>query len=244
MEPLNPDCSVQSFPQRWSQSNADVHAARRSYKRIFNVLAATSCVLYAINTWIALLRFSPRDYYYRYSFVWNMYTQEQRPVLEMLGTAVSRLVRTLGEHPVVSALGCDVLLSGLTLSVWAAVRGVDITAVLSCSVAPWLDNGKDSTVTKDADAKHDKAPASTATASSSAKRPRGRSKKSDPAGPSSAGLRTRRSSRRLRDAQTDDAEEDEDYVPPPTTRAQVAQMVHEDEGNGDLSEDVEAGALT
>lgn len=61
MEPLNPDCSVQSFPQRWSQSNADVHAARRSYKRIFNVLAATSCVLYAINTWIALLRFSPRD---------------------------------------------------------------------------------------------------------------------------------------------------------------------------------------
>ena len=41
------------------------------------------------------------------------------------------------EHPAISAFGSDVLLSGLSLGIWAAIRGLDATDMLASSV-PFL----------------------------------------------------------------------------------------------------------
>lgn len=47
---------------------------------------------------------------------------------------MSRLLGAIGEHPAVSAVGWDVLLSGLSLGVWAAVRGLDGKEMLGSCV--------------------------------------------------------------------------------------------------------------
>jgi len=54
-------------------------------------------------------------------------------MLERSSTAVGKVLGAIGDHPAVSAVGWDVLLSGTSLGLWAADRGLDVQAILSSS---------------------------------------------------------------------------------------------------------------
>ncbi len=57
--------------------------------------------------------------------------QGRRTILERSSTAIGRDLGAIGDHPAISAVGWDVLLSGLSLGRWAANRGLDVQAILS-----------------------------------------------------------------------------------------------------------------
>lgn len=44
------------------------------------------------------------------------------------------ILGAISEHPVVAAVGIDVLLSGLTLGTWAGIRGLDAREMLASTV--------------------------------------------------------------------------------------------------------------
>lgn len=52
--------------------------------------------------------------------------------------AAGRVLDVLHTHPAVSAAAWDVLLSAVSFCVYAAVRGIDPSAMLKYSLAPWL----------------------------------------------------------------------------------------------------------
>lgn len=82
----------------------------------------------------------PDSTYYRHSLL-HPFKEEHRSAFNRSSTAVSRVFGAISEHPAVSATGWDVVLSGLSLGIWAAVRGLDIKEMLESSV-PFLKPSK------------------------------------------------------------------------------------------------------
>ena len=54
-------------------------------------------------------------------------------MVERSSTAVGKVLGAIGDHPAVSAVGWDVILSGLSVGLWAAVRGLDVQGILVSS---------------------------------------------------------------------------------------------------------------
>jgi hypothetical protein len=100
------------------------HATYSTYITVFRTIAATSALLHLKSTVLAIFYNSPESHYYRHSLL-HPFKEEHRSTLNRGYTAVSRLLAAVNEHPAVSAVGWDVMLSGLSLGIWAAVRGLE-----------------------------------------------------------------------------------------------------------------------
>jgi hypothetical protein len=92
-----------------------------------------SAALYLKSTILALVSNTPERYSYRHSLL-HPFQEERLSTLNRGSTALGRLFSAIGEHPAVSAVGWDVILTGLSLGVWAGIRALDAWEMLDASM--------------------------------------------------------------------------------------------------------------
>lgn len=78
---------------------------------------------------MGLIYNTPDSHYHRHSnfFPWDV---EERSTWERSTTALGKVLGSISDHPVVQAVGWDVLLCTLSLGVWAAVRATDVQDII------------------------------------------------------------------------------------------------------------------
>lgn len=109
------------LPQRFGSVHAHPHTTYNTYKTIFRTIAVASVLLHTKSTVLALYYNAPESHYYRHSLLHPL-RGEHRSALDRYTVATGRIFGAINEHPAVSAVGWDVILSGLSLGLWAAIR--------------------------------------------------------------------------------------------------------------------------
>jgi hypothetical protein len=124
------------IPESWGVIHDHPHDTHASYTTLFRTISTISSLLHLKSSFLALFNNTPENTYYRHSLL-HPFKEEHRSALNRGSTALSRVFGAVLEHPAISAFGSDVLLSGLSLGIWAAVRGLDPADILGSSV-PFL----------------------------------------------------------------------------------------------------------
>jgi hypothetical protein len=119
-------------PESWGTVHVHPHNAHSAYTALFRTISVVSFLLHGKSTVLALLVNTSDSHHHRHS-VLHPFKQEHRTILERSSTAVGKVLGAIGDHPAVSAVGWDVLLSGMSLGLWAANRGLDVQSILSSS---------------------------------------------------------------------------------------------------------------
>lgn len=133
---------------------------------LFKVIAAGNLALFLVTTFHGLKYNAPDAYYHRHS-IHLPFDVEKRSAWERTTSASGRILAATADHPVVQGATFDVVLSALSLGVWAAVRSTSVQNMLACVVPGVLregDSGAKDSTTKDTKRDHQ------------SKRPRSRSK--------------------------------------------------------------------
>jgi hypothetical protein len=120
-------------PASWGIIHTHPHSAHYTYTTLFQIISVISAFFHLKTTVFALFYNTPENYYYRHSLL-HPFKEEHHSALNRGYTAVGRLFGAIREHPAVGAVGWDVILSGLSLGVWAAVRGLDAKEMLGSSM--------------------------------------------------------------------------------------------------------------
>jgi len=68
--------------------------------------------------------FAITDPEFDYSLL-HPFKEEHRSSFDRSTTAIGKVFSAISEHPAISAVGWDVILSGVSIGVWAAIRGLD-----------------------------------------------------------------------------------------------------------------------
>ncbi|KAI5868096.1 hypothetical protein GGS23DRAFT_544013 [Durotheca rogersii] len=120
-------------PATWGAVQSHPHDAHGSLTTIFQIVSATSFVLHAKAAIVGLIYNIPDSYRHRHSALvaWDA---EERAAWERGTTALGKVLGSISDHPVVKAVGGDVLLCTLSLGVWAAVRAADVKDIIKSTV--------------------------------------------------------------------------------------------------------------
>lgn len=124
-------------PASWGTVHAHPHDTHSAYTTLFKTLAMASLLLHVKTTIIAVVSNTPDSEYHRHSF-FHPFKQEHRSAFERSTSAVGSVVGSFGDHPAVSAVAWDVLLSGISMGTWAAIRGLDVSSMLASSGVPFI----------------------------------------------------------------------------------------------------------
>jgi hypothetical protein len=124
------------IPESWGVVHGHPHDSHSTYTTLFRTISTISTILHFKSSFLALSNNTPDSTYYRHSLL-HPFKEEHRSALNRDSTALSRVFGAVLEHPAISAFGSDVLLSGLSLGIWAAIRGLDPIDMLGSSV-PFL----------------------------------------------------------------------------------------------------------
>ncbi|KZF24002.1 hypothetical protein L228DRAFT_266370 [Xylona heveae TC161] len=131
-------------PEKWGTTHASLHESHRAYLRVFGFISAISFLLHAKATVSAIIdNNSGSNPSHRHS-VYYLFDAAQARLqghpapneskFDHSKSTAGNIIRGLNDHPAVSVMGWDVLLSGVTLTVWAAVRGLDLLPTLFDSI--------------------------------------------------------------------------------------------------------------
>lgn len=235
------------LPQSLRKDGGNAHASRHSDSTIFRGLAAVSLGFFVHRSfWGGLLKNEDRVRP-SHNFVWNTHPYEQRSIPSKLGSIASKLLEAVGDEPIISAVGWDVVLTGFTLCFWAAVRNLDVSEMLRCILPLTRRATEDEKHVsfKQPTATIKSEPTATASSISPAKRGRGRPRKNSAAAPTPAPTEKQSTRRSLRNRAANDGDtaDDADYEPTAATAAQLAQQDHEEEYEETVKEEAEAAAL-
>ncbi|KUJ12736.1 uncharacterized protein LY89DRAFT_699399 [Mollisia scopiformis] len=121
------------IPESWGTIHSHPHDSHASYTKLFQYISAFSAILHLKSSFLALFYNIPDSTYYRHSLL-HPFKEEHRSTFDRSTTALGRVFGAIGEHPAVSAQGWDVLLSGLTLGIWAAIRGLEANDMLTSTL--------------------------------------------------------------------------------------------------------------
>lgn len=124
-------------PASWGNVHTHPHDVHSAYTTLFKSLAIASLLLHVKTTVIAVVSNTSDSYYHRHS-LFHPFKQEHRSAFERSTSAVGSVVGSFGDHPAVSAVAWDVLLSGFSMGTWAAIRGLDAHSMLSSSGVPFI----------------------------------------------------------------------------------------------------------
>ncbi|KAH7360658.1 hypothetical protein BKA65DRAFT_190203 [Rhexocercosporidium sp. MPI-PUGE-AT-0058] len=128
------------IPTEWGTIISHPHDSHSTYMTLLRVISTFSAGLHLKSTFLALSHNTPESTYYRHNLL-NPFKEEHRSVLGRGSTAVGRVFGAMGEHPAVGSVAWDVILTGLSLGVWAAIRGLDASDMLSSSI-PFMGHTK------------------------------------------------------------------------------------------------------
>jgi hypothetical protein len=121
------------IPSSWGTINNSPHASHAHYATLFRTISTLSFLLHVKSTSLGLFYNFPEEHSYRHAIL-HPFQSHHQSTTNKTSTAVGRLLGAITEHPAVSAVGWDVIISGLSLGVWAAVRGLDARELLGSSV--------------------------------------------------------------------------------------------------------------
>lgn len=131
-------------PESWGTLHTHPHNAHSAYTGLFRTVSILSTLLHWKSTLLALLLNTPDNHYHRHSLL-HPFKQERRTLSERGSTAIGRVLGAIGDHPAVNAVGWDVILSGLSIGLWAATRGLDVESILA-STGLWYGGGSKAVV--------------------------------------------------------------------------------------------------
>lgn len=128
-------------PVSWGTVHPHPHDAYKSIAKKFRFISTVSFLLHFKATFVALVYNAPNSHYHRHSVLipWDV---EERTTWERSTTSLEKVISSIGDHPVVTAVGCDVLLSALSLGVWAAVRAMSLQDIIRSSVPFYKTNAQ------------------------------------------------------------------------------------------------------
>ncbi|ROW12120.1 hypothetical protein VMCG_00723 [Cytospora schulzeri] len=128
-------------PASWGTVQSDPHKAHAAFTDLFRLMSFMSVTLHGLATLTGLRYNLPDSHYHRHSrfLPWDI---EKRSKWDRTTTAVGRILGSTLDHPVVAAVGYDVLLSGTSAGLWAAVRSLGAGDILT-SVVPLYNNDND-----------------------------------------------------------------------------------------------------
>lgn len=128
-------------PVSWGLVHPHPEKANSAFTDLFRLMSFFSLVLHGTATFNGLRYNLPDSHYHRHSKLlpWDV---EERSKWERARTASGKLLGSMADHPIVAAVGYDVLISGLGIGVWAAVRSLKAGDVLTSSV-PLYENSDD-----------------------------------------------------------------------------------------------------
>lgn len=135
------------IPEGWGTIHSHPHESYFIYSTLFRTISTLSAVLHLKSTFLALF-YTPDSTYYRHSLL-HPFKEEHQSTFDRSAIALGRVFGAIGEHPAVSAVGWDVLLSGLSLGTWAAIRGLEANDMLTSSnpfMKPAAKEAKDDTL--------------------------------------------------------------------------------------------------
>jgi len=121
------------IPKNWGTVHSHPHDSHSTYTTLFRTISTMSLLLHFKSSLLALFNNAPESTYYRHSLL-HPFKEEHRSALNRSSTAFSRVFGAILEHPAISAAGFDIILSGLSLGIWAAIRGLDPQEMLGSSV--------------------------------------------------------------------------------------------------------------
>lgn len=111
-----------------------------SVAALFKVIAAGNFALFLLTTFNGLKHSAPDAYYHRHS-IHLPFDVEKRSAWERTTSATGRILSATADHPVVQGATFDVVLSALSLGIWAAVRSISVQNMLACAVPGALREG-------------------------------------------------------------------------------------------------------
>lgn len=124
---LSPHLVLRLAPVSWgTTSKAPSHSVHAAIKST----GVLSTAIYAAQSVIALLDNSPQ-YSSRYYILPQQQTKREQ--LAHPGHAISRILASFGDNPAIGRVAVDALLCGLSLIVWAGLRGLDVSRMLRAS---------------------------------------------------------------------------------------------------------------
>jgi hypothetical protein len=129
------------IPQSWGTLHAHPHQAYRDYSVLFKYASLASLALHAKATILGLAFNAPDEHYHRHS-IYLPFDTEKRSSWERTTSAFGRILSATSDHPLVTGAGADVLLSTLTLGLWAAVRATNLQDILASAI-PFYERAGD-----------------------------------------------------------------------------------------------------
>lgn len=125
------------IPEHWGTTYDHPHKAHSSCMGVFRSISVISSILHFRTTGLALLHNTPENHYYRHSILHPL-EKIHRSNTNRIFKALERVLGSIADHPAVGSVGYDVLLSGLSLGTWSAIRALDGNEILRV-VIPWMN---------------------------------------------------------------------------------------------------------
>lgn len=175
-----------------------------AFTDLFRFMGLMTVVLHGIATLSGLTYNLPHAHYHRHSKIlaWDI---EERSRWERTTTAIGKILGATRDHPVVAGVGYDVLISALSVGLWAALRPLEAGDILSSVVPLYKKEHEDTEIpdqgSGDKDDQIDEPPTPTMRRSDRHRKP---AAKDNEIAPETPAIRRRR---RPRQARQDPAEE-------------------------------------
>lgn len=120
-------------PVSWGTVHPHPHNAYSSFTTLFRIVSFASFALHIKATFFGLRYNLPDSHYHRHSkyLPWDI---EERSTWEQSTTAIGKVLGSTNDHPVVAAVGWDVLLCALSLGFWTAIRATDVERIIMSTV--------------------------------------------------------------------------------------------------------------
>lgn len=119
-------------PESWGTVHPHPHARSSRYTNLFRLTSLISFILYAKATSYAIIYNDPGTHHH--PTLLHPLHMEDINTLERTSTTINRILSAAfssrGTNPLMGKIGWDVLLSGLTIGVWAMIRGTEPTDIL------------------------------------------------------------------------------------------------------------------
>ncbi|XMA08300.1 hypothetical protein WAI453_001091 [Rhynchosporium graminicola] len=128
------------IPVGWGNISTNPHDSHSTYITLFRIISTFSTALHLKSTALALFNNLPESTYYRHSLL-HPFKEEHLTVIGRGSVAFGRIFGAMGEHPAVGFVASDLILTGLSLGYWGAIRDLDATDMLRSSI-PFMSRTK------------------------------------------------------------------------------------------------------
>lgn len=123
-------------PESWGTTHTSAQKMNKHYTNLFRIISALSFILYVKSTSYAIIFNDPGETYLNPRLL-NPLHRDERDDFARTTTTMGRIMaaafgsKYTMSSPIITKIGWDVVMSGISLGCWAAVRGTDANVMIS-----------------------------------------------------------------------------------------------------------------